>query len=305
MKPMKNKLKALVARTPAEISIQSKPMPVAVFSPMTQPYLPGGGWNGGVGKSVLRGNEGYGWGMNRCGTGYPIGEPAPRMPVAREISSGGVSGIVIVLDVSGSMRAQDGAGENPSALREFINGVTTLNAAAYFNVVCFADSAAKFREDSVPATAENVAAAVGWARERFRRPHSGDPLTVPKDSGGTSRMDLGMLAALHDRPQEVLLISDGCPVVREGNRSLPHGVIMARIRAAVPEYAAAPVIHTIATREAGGGFLRRLAAEFQGEYRSAAGDELSRRAWTEAVEQLNYGSVGGKSAGVKPVSTFR
>ncbi len=213
--------------------------------------------------------------------------------------------VAIVLDVSSSMRAQDGAEENPPALREFINCVTTLEAAAYFNVVCFADGAAKFREDSVPATAENVAAAVAWARERIRRPHSDASLAVPKDSGGTSRLDLGLLAALHDRPQEVLLISDGQPVVRNGGRSLPQDAILARISAAVPEYATAPVIHTIATRAAGSGFLRRLAVEFHGEYRSAAGDELARRAWSGVVEQLNYGSVGGKSAGVKPTSTFR
>lgn len=170
------------------------------------------------------------------------------------------------------MKAHGGEGENPPALREFISCVSTLQETTFFNVVCFADAAAQFSEDSVPASARNVEAAISWARERFRRPHANGSLPVPEGSSGPSRLDLGMQTALQDNPQAVLLISDGQPMVRDGNRSLPHAAILTRISAAMPEYTEPPVVHTIATRKAGSGFLRQLAAEFRGEYRTAASE---------------------------------
>ena len=268
-KAMQNLERKLHTKLPAEISLTTRMKPLAAFDPVSTPYLPGGGWNGGVGKSFRMGEGGNGaWG---CGaSGVFLGSRKPEGSIHQRTQSVPPR-LAIVLDTSGSMRAQGGT-ENPPALREFINVVTALPAEGFFSVVCFCDEAALFREESVPATPENTAAAVAWARERFRRPHSGNALPVPAGTAGTSRLDLGISAALAGRPAEVLLISDGCPVVREGGRSLPHGAILARISASVPDNMAAPVLHTIATGTHGSGFLSRLAAEFDGHYRSAASD---------------------------------
>jgi hypothetical protein len=269
-----NQVKSLHSELPSEVSVRSKPAPVAEFSPLSLPYLPGAGWNGGVGKSLARGNGGEGIGLGSgCGHGaYYRSCGSLRLRPTPRTTHSGFDHLILVLDISGSVRAGVNAEDNPAPLREFINCASTLPPEAFFNVVCFAGEAEKFREDSVRATADNIAAAVVWAREKFRRPRSNAALPVPAGTSGTSRLDLGLSAALQECPREVLLISDGQPLVREGNRSLPHAVILAGVRAAVPDYKASPVIHTIAMRESGSGFLRRLAAEFGGDYRSAVSE---------------------------------
>ncbi len=269
-----NRVKSLQSAMPSEVATQPKHATVAQFSPVSQPYLPGGGWNGGVGKSLAhgQGGDGYGSGQGFGASAFIClcGSLRPRVNAQTQIR--GFDHLVIVLDISGSMRAKGGAEENPPPLREFISCVSTLRADVFFNVVCFAGKVEQSSGDSLTATPENVASAVAWARNKFRQPRFDEAPPAPAGTSGTSRLDLGLHAALQHRPQEVLLISDGQPVVREGNRSLPHGAILAGVRTAVPDYAESPVIHTIAMRESGSGFLRRLAADFGGTYRSAASD---------------------------------
>jgi hypothetical protein len=79
-------------------------------------------------------------------------------------------------------------------------------------------------------------------------------------------MDAGLQAAMECNADEVILISDGRPVVREGNRSLSQSAILARMREAVSG-SRRPVIHTLSTSMAESGFLRKLAEDFAGEYR--------------------------------------
>ena len=169
---------------------------------------------------------------------------------------------------------------NPPALREFVRCVQQLPPGASFNVICFANSTARFREASVPATADNMDAAMAWAREQFHQPQTYSSQSVPDDTAGASRIDLGLAAALREAPQTVLLISDGQPVVRAAGRSLPHAEILARISEAT-DCATAPVIHAIATRTEGSGFLRRLAAEYGGEYRQAVPDSSLTPRWPD------------------------
>lgn len=292
-KPMKksnspaveNLAKKLHARVPSVISVTAKIKPLAGVDPVSRPYVPGGGWNGGVGKSFLRGNGGNGYGpgsgVGICANFRGSESRKPKLPAPAP----GRESTVLVLDVSGSMRAHRGAEANPPALREFIRCVQELPADASFNVICFARAALRFREGSLPATSQNRAAAVAWACAQFRQPHSRDTGPVPEDTGGGSRFDLGLIAALRDAPRTVLLISDGQPVVRAGGRSLPQSAILAHIGNALLDYNTRPAIHTIATRPEGSGFLQKLAAECGGEYHNAAAKLIFKPRWLRNVQQ--------------------
>jgi hypothetical protein len=272
VRALENSVRKLQLKIPSGISLAGEVKPLAAFDPAAHPYLPGSGLNGGVGKSLFQGGGGDGYGPG-SGIGHLSnvivvlsrrpGPVASRWEVR--------SHLAIVLDVSGSMRA-NGGGENSPALREFIATIATLPAGAFFNVICFSRTATQFREDRIPVTPTNAAEAVAWARECFHAPRTGKSLPVPEGSSGSSRLDLGISAALQDQPDEVILISDGQPMVRDGNRSLSHDAILARVSGGLPDSTVPPVIHAIATREAGSGFMSRLAREFRGQYRIAGND---------------------------------
>ncbi len=274
------RMKVLHSSVPSVVSVATKFAPQPAFDPVSQPYLPGSGWNDGVGKTPWPGGIGNGWGLgggvwyssSSCGSTRPV-RPRVAMTGAMSVS---FRSLAIVLDVSGSMGARGGDGADPAALREFVSCISTLSADIRFNVVCFAENACAFREAQVPATPENVADAVDFARVMFR-----DSRSVPEGavlfgagegSSGTSRVDLGMKAAFAGRPGEVLLISDGCPVVRQGSRSLLRNEVLLAIGRGAPSDGRLPVLNTIAMSSGGGGFLRRLAADFEGQFRSAAPD---------------------------------
>ena len=272
------RMKVLHSRVPSVVSVATKFAPQPAFDPVSQPYLPGSGWNDGVGKTPWPGNGGDGWGPG-SGVGYSssfvsCGSRRTVKPCGGTVPQS--QSFAIVLDVSGSMGARGGDGADSAALREFVSCIYTLSPDIRFNVVCFAENACAFRDAGVPATPENVAAAVNFARTLYR-----DSKSVPEGavlfgaaegSSGTSRVDLGMKAAFAGRPDEVLLISDGCPVVRQGSRSLLRNEVLLAIGHGVPGDGRLPVLHTIAISSGGSGFLRRLAADFEGQFRSAAPD---------------------------------
>ncbi len=224
----------------------------------------GSGWNSGHGSGLFDG-MGEGWGPG-SGGGFTGNSMccSPRRP-ATEQSKSHLSNAVLVLDLSGSVREK--AALRDAIRRELADGLSRLSEGTQFNVVCFASEAVSFRKTSVQATPKTTAAATAFVEELLRDPGrlSGGPASA--NGGGTSRLDAGLLASFQNHPDEIVLISDGGAVVREGNRSLPRHEILTRIRQALPEDDAAPKIHTISLNPAGSGFLRQLAADFEGEYR--------------------------------------
>lgn len=276
--PSKKEMRTLHSSLPSfvmETAVRATPD----SDPVTRTYKPGAGWNGGAGSGMLKGSGGDGWGPG-WGAGFAavFGGVSATRPPKRSRQPVSVPGkMVIVLDVSGSMRKHDGTGGDPAALWDFVACVRALHAASSFNVVCFSNTAAKFRTECVPVTAENVHAAVAWAHERFRAPQCGEAMPVPGGSSGTSRFDMAMSAALGEDPQKIFVISDGQPVVREGGHSLPEAAILAKISRSLTSCNTRPEMQTINTamtdrRSDRGGFLQRLEEQFRKRQRSVTAD---------------------------------
>jgi Ca-activated chloride channel family protein len=167
---------------------------------------------GELGFSLLASRPGEGEGTFLLVLSPAVEEGAK--PVPRDV--------VLCLDTSGSMAGKK-IEQAKGALRY---AVRTLSPEDRFSVVGFATEPHRFREGLVPATEENVAAALAFV----------DGLAA---SGGTAiddalRASLGMLVGGDAaRPAVVLFLTDGLPTVGEADP--PR--ILAQARASAPERA--------------------------------------------------------------------
>jgi hypothetical protein len=256
----RHRVKVIASALPSAISLSMLHVPRSGTDRMTLPDIQGSGWNGGHGSGIVRGEGTDGWGTG-SGTGAMINLCCEkRRPPAAAQNASPLTNAVIVLDLSGSVRQS-----RPVIERELREGLSRLTAGTPFNVVCFARRAVSFAPLKVPATPGNKGAAIAFVKRLLRDPA---PVGGSDDSlSGSSRVDAGLLASFQNNADEVILISDGSAVVRQGNRSLTQREILARIRKGVPRDRPAPVIHTVSTSPEGSALLRRLAAEFEGEYR--------------------------------------
>lgn len=175
--------------------------------------------------------------------------------------------VVIVLDLSGSTRER--AATRATVMKELRESLGSLRQGADFNVVCFARQTAVFAGACIRVAPENIAGALAFVEALHQDPGALlDPEdNVPEGSSGTSRMDAGLLAAIKGGADEILLVSDGNTVAREGGRGLSQREILARLHRAVPEDESDPIIHTVCVQPQGSGFLRQVAEEFTGKYR--------------------------------------
>jgi len=110
--------------------------------------------------------------------------------------------IVLCLDTSGSMGEQDKIGQARSTLKFCLR---SLNPGDRFAIVDFATTARTFREELVPATEDNVRAALAYVDQLQAR-------------GGTAIYEaletaLKMAPTAGERPFMVVLITDGRPTV--------------------------------------------------------------------------------------------
>lgn len=134
--------------------------------------------------------------------------------------------VYFVVDVSDSMVEADKGGINGYRNLKTKLGqmIASLGAETNFNVVFYGDGVDLFRGESVPATPENRKAAEEFLQgymsstsQRGNRTRNFKPkLDTLPSTGGTSRMDLGLLAAFEGRADTIFVLTDGKPVIRRG-----------------------------------------------------------------------------------------
>lgn len=203
--------------------------------------------------------------------------------------------IVLLIDVSGSMRGNCSLEGLAAIKREVARTIGSLRPEIRFNLCAFASDVDAFRPASVRATEENKTAAIEWfdayyQARRFPETRTsafgsegvdGDgvryvPITsesFPNLRGieGSTRIELGIFAAMRDAPQTIFVISDGEPMSNRRGRGVPDEELLDlidgefrsryRVRNGVR-------INTISVDGYGERFLRRLAERFGGRYRS-------------------------------------
>jgi hypothetical protein len=134
--------------------------------------------------------------------------------------------VYFVVDVSDSMVEADKGGiDGYRNLKTKLGQmISSLAAETNFNVVFYGDGVDLFRGESVPATTENRKAAEEFLQgymsstsQRGNRTRNFKPkLDTLPSTGGTSRMDLGLLAAFEGRADTIFVLTDGKPVIRRG-----------------------------------------------------------------------------------------
>ena len=160
-----------------------------------------------------------------------VSKPAGRSPgKASSVNFFGVKGegtnVYFVVDLSDSMVEQDKGGiEGYKTLKEKLGQmIQSLAPETNFNVVFYGDAVDLFMPSSVPATPENKQAAMKFLplymastsqRGNLTRNYQPKISTLPS-TGGTSRMDLGLIAAFEGRADTIFVLTDGKPVIQRG-----------------------------------------------------------------------------------------
>ena len=134
--------------------------------------------------------------------------------------------VYFVVDVSDSMVETDKGGiDGYKNLKEKLaQMIASLAPETHFNVVFYGDTVDLFSPESVPATPENQKAARDFLpkymastaqRGNILKNFKPKIATLPS-SGGTSRMDLGLVAAFEGRADTIFVLTDGKPVIHRG-----------------------------------------------------------------------------------------
>jgi hypothetical protein len=160
-----------------------------------------------------------------------VSKPAGRSPgKASSVNFFGVKGegtnVYFVVDLSDSMVEQDKGGiEGYKTLKEKLGQmIQSLAPETNFNVVFYGDAVDLFMPSSVPATPENKQAAMKFLprymastsqRGNLTRNYQPKISTLPS-TGGTSRMDLGLIAAFEGRADTIFVLTDGKPIIQRG-----------------------------------------------------------------------------------------
>ena len=160
-----------------------------------------------------------------------LSKPASRSPgKASSVNFFGVKGegtnVYFVVDLSDSMVEQDKGGiEGYKNLKEKLGQmIQSLSPETNFNVAFYGDAVDLFMPSSVPATPENKQAAMKFLprymastsqRGNLTRNYQPKINTLPS-TGGTSRMDLGLIAAFEGRADTIFVLTDGKPVIQRG-----------------------------------------------------------------------------------------
>lgn len=216
------------------------------------------------------------------------------------LSAGSSRHIVLLIDVSGSMLGNCGPAGLEAIKREVARTVNSLAANVRFNIFTFAGDVDGFKAHSVPATADMKREAIAFFDAYFTAavretrtdafgPRGVDPsgvAFVPITSekfralngiSGSTRVELGVVAAMQDRPSTIFVISDGEPQSRRDGRQIEHPELIELIQREYRRlYGSIRQLRigTISVDGKGAGFLRRLADAFGGDYRSIRPAEL-------------------------------
>lgn len=216
--------------------------------------------------------------------------------------------VVFVIDAGASM-VEPQRGDLPGyerVKRELVGMIDGLSPGTFFNVIVFERGVDVFEPRLVVATPENKAKVSDWIgpywrldrsqierRGTFRRnyePKMGDWVS----DGGSSRLDLALVAALEMGPDLIFMITDGTPSVQKGfsaQQEEAHRAALARYRADRARYEASPA----GQRELAD-YQARLAAWRAGQEKQNA--ERKRRGLPPVVRE--GGSSGVRQPGPRP-----
>ncbi|CAN5361013.1 hypothetical protein BH23VER1_BH23VER1_07020 [soil metagenome] len=207
------------------------------------------------------------------------------------------SHVVLLVDVSGSMRGNCGPEGLAAIKREVAKTVNSLDPQIVFNIFAFASDVDAFKDRSVPATPENKKAAIAFFEgyflsgrgsfyqtrtEQFGQagvdadgvpyvPISTSRFSQLREISGTTRIELGVVAAMQARPKTLFIISDGEPESRDSNGRLSHETLIDLIDREYRRLYFSPgglQVGTISVDGQGARFLRALAEHFGGIYKS-------------------------------------
>ena len=134
--------------------------------------------------------------------------------------------VYFVVDVSDSMvETEKGGIDGYKNLKEKLaKMIASLVPETHFNVVFYGDAVDLFSPESLPATPENQKVARDFLpqymasttqRGNILKNFKPKIATLPSN-GGTSRMDLGLVAAFEGRADTIFVLTDGKPVIRRG-----------------------------------------------------------------------------------------
>ena len=204
--------------------------------------------------------------------------------------------VVLLIDVSGSMYAncgQDGLQAIKDEVAKTVNG---LKENILFNIYTFASDADGFAQRSVKATGDNKKTAVDFFNGYFKGgsgfyetrtsqwgnkgvdkegvryvPIESDRFGNLRGIQGSTRLELGVIAAMQNRPQTIFIISDGDPQsTRDGTRLNDDEII----RLIDTEYSrhyrqrGQLRISTISIDGQGARVLKKIAKHYGGIYKS-------------------------------------
>jgi hypothetical protein len=209
--------------------------------------------------------------------------------------------VVLLIDVSWSMRGNLGPDGLEAIRREVAKTVNSLAPGVLFNLYTFASDADAFNRHSVHATAGSKAEAVAFFNGYFRPDSEFDETRTSQfarrgvdskgvpyfpiepedfeqlsDLGGSTRVELGVIAAMQNRPQVIYVISDGEPLTNRRGRPVGTSFLLDTID---DEYrrlynGLGLRINTISIDGQGATFLRKLARQFAGAYKEVSRDNL-------------------------------
>ena len=205
--------------------------------------------------------------------------------------------ILLVIDTSASMPRNCGESGIAAIRREIINTINGFPDSSFFNIICYATDADSFRAQSVRATHKNKFEAIRFMRAYFgdsdhvastRTSSFGgdslgarDPMGIdyfpiyPKEvdglegTGGGSRIELGVVAAMRSKPSTIFVLSDGEPVTMRDDRIVSHAELVDIIHRNYRRIYKGRklVVHTVSIRNLGEKFLRQVSSGFDGEHR--------------------------------------
>ena len=133
--------------------------------------------------------------------------------------------VAILVDVSGSMVEEERGGlEGMNRVKARVHRVLdALNERTLFNLIVFADEAATWKPEMVPATQKNKQDAklflqpfnTSYEQAGVVKGNIGASDKGLKALGGTTRLDLALTAAFLQGADTILIVSDGEPQVRK------------------------------------------------------------------------------------------
>lgn len=209
---------------------------------------------------------------------------------------GGGKNIILVIDTSSSMPRNCGEKGIAAIRKEIKKTINSFSSKTLFNLICYANDADAFRKESVPATKENIKAAIAFMDPYFdmeRMPRTrtqsfgGDPEGAEDQWGtpyfpiypgdveglegtsGGSRIELGIVAAMERLPSTIFVLSDGEPNTRNDEGRIPHEELIELIKENHKRLYTGRklVINTLSIRKLGKEFLQQISESFSGRHR--------------------------------------